>query len=160
MPIYSPAVAVTYDTTGRGPDDLLSSLRVMEENDRDFAEKLENEDFLQKLFSLQLFHKVNHAVKQPMAVQMGILVITSAMKNRVKFSIRQKERLKAQLCYLKPSEKALILKQVNQEIQTTIELAAHFVECDKSIHGLIMKAGSWFNDNMEDSFDVMVVEED
>lgn len=93
MALYSTACIVNYEVSGN--DELLSSLLLMEEYDEEFSQQLLCDDYIQNIFTLQLEHKISKGSKERLPVKLGIALIVRGLKNRARFAIRQKERLKS-----------------------------------------------------------------
>ena len=148
MALYPAAGIVIYEATGQ--DDLLSSLQLMEQYDHEFSQDLFHDDYIYKIFTMQLEHKISKTAKKKLPVRLGTALIVRGLKNRTRFAIRQKERLKHNVNMLLPPEfKSSVIHEVDRELERVIDLIVHFMEYDPALEQLLNEAGDWLHDTLE-----------
>ncbi len=92
MDEYFAASIVEYEVVSE-EDELLPALLVFKERDKEFSQLLLYDNYIQKLFTMQLRHKIGNDAKGEYPVQLGMDQIVRGLKNRARFAIQQKARL-------------------------------------------------------------------
>ena len=154
MAMYPSASIVIYQVSGR--DDLLSSLLLMEQYDQEFSQQLIGDDYIQKVYTMQLEHKISKRAKKKLPVRLAISLIVRGLKNRGRFAIRQKVRLKDRVNMLHPEVKSHVIHEVNIELERVIDLMVHFIEYDPDLEQMCYEAGSWLNNTLDVSHPVVI----
>jgi hypothetical protein len=157
MSIYSPARLVEYKVPESVKDSLLSGLLVMKEYDSKFRKTLQD-DYLTKIFSMQLRHEIAQRAKQKLQVRLAVTIIINGLTNRIKFATAQKKRLQSN--YAIVSSQNLwesLVQEVDAELDHVIKVTAHFVEYDDYLHHLLYKASHEFKDDIKNIGKIHVV---
>lgn len=148
MTTYLPARIVGYEVSGN--DDLLSSLIRMQEYDHEFSEKTLNDAYIWKVFDMQFKHKIGKETKKTHPVQLAMMIIVGGLKNRARFAIQQKERLRRHINDLHPPElKSHVIHEVDSELERVIKLIVHFTEFDQDLKQLSFEVGARYRDETD-----------
>jgi hypothetical protein len=157
MSYYQAAMLVDFEVP-TNDDLLLPSLLMMEQNDHEFVQLVLSDDYLRKIYTKQLEHRISAKAKKKVSVRLGITLIVSALKNRTRFAIQQKERLKCHVNLLCPPDlKSYVIREVNSELRRVIALISHFTGCDQDLHDMSYEAGRCVNDNLEYGYPALIL---
>jgi hypothetical protein len=104
-----------------------------------------------KLYTMQLEHRIHKDAKKKLEVRLGLMVIVRALKNRTRFAIQQKERLKYHVNLLRPPDlRSCVICEVNSDLKRVIAVIARFINYDQGLHDTAYEAGRCMNENLED----------
>jgi hypothetical protein len=143
-PFYYPAAGIVSYEVARSDDSLLPSLLLMEQDDHEFEQLLLSNDHLQEVYTMELENE-----QKALKLRLGIMLIVHALKNRTRFAIQQKERLKYHVNLLRPPDlKRRVIREVNSDLERVIALITPFTEYDQGLHDMADEAGRCMNDNL------------
>lgn len=157
--LYLPAHLVEYKVPGPVKDLSLATLLVRKETDHEFMEKL-RDDYLNKIYSMQLRHEISQHSMKKLSVRMAFITISFGLVNRIKFAIKQKMRLKSNVGHFRSQRlwEALV-NEVDSELEATIRISTHFVECDKHLEKKLYEASRVFKEDISGLYKNVVANE-
>jgi organic radical activating enzyme len=139
----------------------MAALCVMVVVDQEFFTQLRSEKYLFEIFRKQYEHRISDSLKEKPHVKAIIATITRALRNRARFAIEQKKRLKEHVNKLHPPDfKQQIIHEVNTDLKSVVELMVHFEKDDKELKRLSFEACRCFRDDIGASFPDVISNDD
>jgi hypothetical protein len=158
LSFYPTAEILNYQVSRK--DDLLSSLLLMKQDDHEFSQLLVSDDYVRKLFTMQLEHRIHKTSKKKLPVRIGTVLIMRSLKIRTRFAIRQKERLKDHVHDLHPPAlRSHVIHEVNSDMERVLDLIVHFTEYDQDLQQMGDEAGRWVNDTLDVSYPALIADD-
>jgi hypothetical protein len=139
----------------------MAPLHVMIVVDQEFLKQLLSDEYLLGIFRKHHKHRIPDSLKKQPHVKATPTTITRAFKNRVRFAMKQKERLREHVNKLQPPGfKRRVIHEVNTDLKSVIDLMVHFEECNRDLKRLSFEACRWFRDDIGASFPDVVSNDD
>jgi hypothetical protein len=163
MASYSAAKIVRYLSYTHEND--MATLVMMEQSDQEFSRQFESDIHIQRIFLKQSKHVISRSSKDSIPhLRSTIATITRALKNRVRFAIRQKERLKEHLNLSRPPSlnqrvAREVTREVDRELGRVINMSIHFEEDDEELQNLVDEAREWIRDDINTESPIVIINE-